>query len=177
MVCAYIFTCTVSFHTSSTSLSIFSIFFNKIMLFPNLYAVYQKLGKISFWIGTFKNILSCHHILEIFARTNFLALALRENRKFSHVFIFTHLQILSFSKPDIWQYKRKTGVGFANLWFIFMRESVEIQHLFSRNFAQIQVCRASARKFLRIRNPTNTTIFFLLCPQAMCSKHMHSMGR
>ena len=49
--------------------------------------------------------------------------------KFSRVFIF---QILSFLKPDIWQYKRKTGVGFAkiHLGFIFVRKSEEIQKLF-----------------------------------------------
>ena len=36
-----------------------------------------------------------------------------------------------------------------------MRESVEIQYLFSRNFAQIQVLRENAQKFVRAKISTN----------------------
>ena len=44
--------------------------------------------------------------------------------------IFAHLQILRFQKPDIWQYKRKTGGRFCeNLSRIFfVRKSEEIQY-------------------------------------------------
>ena len=45
--------------------------------------------------------------VEIFALTNFRALALRENRKFSREFIFEHLQILSFQKPMAIQTKNR----------------------------------------------------------------------
>ena len=71
--------------------------------------------------------------VEIYVRTNFRALALRENRNFSRVFIFAHLQILRFQKPGIWQYKWKIGLSFAKIYlrFIFMCKSVEIQYLWS----------------------------------------------
>ena len=60
-VCSRPTTCRhAQFLSTQSTLSTFSIFFNKILLFPNLYAAYQKLGKISSWIGTFENILSCH---------------------------------------------------------------------------------------------------------------------
>ena len=91
-----------------------------------------------FWPAFFEFIftrlrINCHwnNIIEveIFARTNFRALALCEYSTFSRVFFFAHLQISK--KPDIWQCKRKIGVGFAKIYlgFIFTRKSVEIQYL------------------------------------------------
>ena len=38
---------------------------------------------------------------------------------------------------------------------IFVRKSEEIQYLFSRNFAHIQVLRENARKFVRAKISTN----------------------
>ena len=54
--------------------------------------------------------------------------------KFPGLFIFAHLQILRFQKPDIRQFKRKTGAGFAKIYlgFIFMYKNVEIQYTYLR---------------------------------------------
>ena len=55
--------------------------------------------------------------------------------KFLCIFIFAHLQILRFQKPDIWQYKRKTGGRFCeNLSKIFLCTKVK---KFRTNFRAI----------------------------------------
>ena len=55
-------------------------------------------------------------------------------------------------------------VGFSKIYFgfFFMGKSEEIQYLFSRNFAQIQVLRGNARKLVRAKISTNkvSTIFY-----------------
>ena len=60
--------------------------------------------------------------VEIFARTYFRALlALRENWKFSHVFILAHLQVLRFQKRNLiyGNTNEKQGIGFAKIYLGF----------------------------------------------------------